>query len=984
MASGEQQLATDYEQVKKQLSLYPNIRIIETEGDPPDRYDIEYNVKGYKIAEDGTASPANSHTIRITLPFGYPHFPPTVKPLTPIFHPDIDPDAIRIADFWQKKQSLAELVIHIGKMICGMIYQKEEPFNQKAFDWFEERQDWLPFDTLEPGEAEEDKPVGTEDPAGLPAAEQAPADELLNILDDDLSLAPEGEPSDDLDIDLFEDDDSEDMLINLFDDEEDDQDDALLFDFDFDEENTSETDEPREDDITGLGAGDENISLPLDDSSSESPGELGIEAEEVETRTSHEVEEETEAGIDLDFLSEELAASVETGKEQTPKSTKEESDEQPAPEAAPPQVPEESTPVETETPAAEKSEPVPDTSVEEESLAGLELEDESSDNAEQPSGSGKTRAIRPLIEQKKIFTAKKVLADITDPASVPDLEELEQEIADAITRAEDLYKKADKLEHAKEYEKAGLTLDLVANVAVDYPGLEFARNRLRESLLAKDSRQATASAEEEGEGKTAKKRKTKARTGFKLPYKIIALVLLLIGILAAATMVTIKDSDNIELAYSKFQKAQQLLTNKDYKKAKKSLDDSKAALDGILAFQKKEKEKLLQKINTITDSQSFKEGLQGRVLYDDKYVTVEMAKSIDQLNALTVDAETQQNSGNIDEALKIYAQAGQVAGQIGFEEQEETIRQTINSLQLKQVLGEARNAEEEHEWEQAADTYAKALELSNNLAAGADKNDIATRLATASFRAELREGQRAFTASEWQKTIEMLQRAQKILEDNPQIASDVEKTEVQKLLINSRLYHILSGAKNAFEKKEWELAVNQYKNAIYLLENNKRILGEKAVDSISKIDKTILMTEISREQNVNFTAVDNNDLQTSLASYRSIATLIEKSSFSEDDLLEKILENARTQITILEEEIKINRRVDWLTSNYEEIFRKMYPSARSSELSKPQVTFVKEEGDKLVFTMSCVEKRQGRSFRLELNYQYDQKNDKWAIYSGSL
>ena len=35
-------------------------------------------------------------------------------------------------------------------------------------------------------------------------------------------------------------------------------------------------------------------------------------------------------------------------------------------------------------------------------------------------------------------------------------------------------------------------------------------------------------------------------------------------------------------------------------------------------------------------------------------------------------------------------------------------------------------------------------------------------------------------------------------------------------MINSKLYHILSGAKNAFEKKEWEMAINEYKNAIYL------------------------------------------------------------------------------------------------------------------------------------------------------------------------
>ena len=98
MSSGEQQLQADFALVKKLLSDYPCIKLVATKGEPPEQYDIEYRIKGYKTHTDGTILPANKHQVRITLPFGYPHFPPTAKPLTPIFHPDIDPDAIRIAD----------------------------------------------------------------------------------------------------------------------------------------------------------------------------------------------------------------------------------------------------------------------------------------------------------------------------------------------------------------------------------------------------------------------------------------------------------------------------------------------------------------------------------------------------------------------------------------------------------------------------------------------------------------------------------------------------------------------------------------------------------------------------------------------------------------------------------------------------------------------------------------------------------------------
>ena len=1013
MASGAQQLSADFEQVKKQLSRYPNIIIIETEGDPPDRYDIEYNVKGYKTNDDGTVSPANSHKIRITLPFGYPHFSPIVKPLTPVFHPDIDPDAIRIADFWQDNKSLGELILHIGKMICGICYQKEKPFNQDAFEWFENRQDWLPFDTLEPTDTEEQQEDGGKaepvDSEEFFASEEQmdkvssdathSADESLDILKEDLSL-------------IFDEDESEEIDVDLFEEDQESPEDDLTFALDFEEEDESAAGHGS-DEIIDLTGDDEEIPLSLEeDERDESETVKGIELEDLagieedESLFTIADEKESDEGISLDFLGEE-PESPAAGEEEQPLTLATEKSEEPSPaEELQPVAPEkrieeEDIPlsqdetsseeidipigIDTESSTVTEKEAEIATTVEDESLAGLELDDDFQTGPDTTTGGGKVRSIRPLIEQKKIFTAKKVLADITDPGSVPDLEELEQHIADAIAQAEELHKKADKLEQKGEFEKAGLILDLIANVAVDYPGLEFGRNRIRESLLSKDSKQETQSSREEGtNGAPAKKKKAKTKSGFKLPYKVIAIVIVLVGILTAATLVTIKDSDNLKLAYSNFQKAEQFLENKEYKEAKKALDEAALALDQILALQKKEKATLLLKIKVIADSQSFKEGLQGRVLYNDRYVTVEMAKNIDKFNSLMVNAETQQNSGNIEEALKFYEQAGQTARQIGFEEQEKTIHQTMNSLHLKQTLGRARKAEEEQEWEQAAETYAKALELSKNLSTPDDKNEIESRLAAAAFRHELVEGQRAFTSSDWQKTIEMLQGAQKILETNPQIASESEKGEIHKLLINSRLYHILSGAKNAFEMKEWELAVNEYKNAIYLLENNKKVLGDKAEVSINKIEKTILMTEIAREQSENSLAVDKNDLQASLDNYRAIASLIENSSFSEDDTLRKILENSRTQMAVLVYEIKINSRIDWLEQNYDEIFRKMYPSAKSSELLNPRVDFIREEGDKLVFTMSCVEKKQGRSFTLELNYQYDQKKDSWGIYSGTL
>ena len=155
MAMGSQQIAEDYEQLKDLLELYPHIFIVKTDGQPPDNYEIEYNLRGYVKEEDNTVTIGQTHRVRISLPFGYPHFAPIAKPLTPIFHPDIDPAAIRLSEYWQQNPSLPDLVLHIGEMICGSIYNLEDPFNQEAADWYKRQQKQLPLDSISIADIEE-------------------------------------------------------------------------------------------------------------------------------------------------------------------------------------------------------------------------------------------------------------------------------------------------------------------------------------------------------------------------------------------------------------------------------------------------------------------------------------------------------------------------------------------------------------------------------------------------------------------------------------------------------------------------------------------------------------------------------------------------------------------------------------------------------------------------------------------------------------
>ncbi|WPD22044.1 MAG: ubiquitin-conjugating enzyme E2 [Candidatus Electrothrix scaldis] len=193
MASEKDQLVRDFEEINKLLAQYPQIHIEKTEGSPPATYEISYQLKGLTRQKDGRIDQADRHLLRINLPFGYPHFPPTVKPLTPLFHPDIDPDAVRIASHWQQHPSLAQLVLHIGEMICAHQYTLEEPFNQEAADWYSEHTKDFPLDEIQQGDA--DFQVGE-------LSMEGGEDELSFGLELDIPEQKQEEQQDDFDLNL--------------------------------------------------------------------------------------------------------------------------------------------------------------------------------------------------------------------------------------------------------------------------------------------------------------------------------------------------------------------------------------------------------------------------------------------------------------------------------------------------------------------------------------------------------------------------------------------------------------------------------------------------------------------------------------------------------------------------------------------------------------------------------------------------------------
>ncbi len=136
MPSSPNQLDEICKQLQEHFLSHPVISVIPTKGDPPEQYKIVYTLHGLCKTGEGKIVESVNPQVELAIPFGFPHFPPSCKPKCDIFHPDFDPAAICLGDFWRQDRSLSDLIIHIGQMINGEFYSTSNAFNEEAAAWY--------------------------------------------------------------------------------------------------------------------------------------------------------------------------------------------------------------------------------------------------------------------------------------------------------------------------------------------------------------------------------------------------------------------------------------------------------------------------------------------------------------------------------------------------------------------------------------------------------------------------------------------------------------------------------------------------------------------------------------------------------------------------------------------------------------------------------------------------------------------------------
>ena len=183
MNLGTQQLNEIHTVLMTQFAGDPVISIRTVAGNPPEQYEISYDVLSASKNVDASITITRGHSISLTIPFGFPHFPPSCKPLGNTFHPDFDDAAICLGDFWQNHRDLVLLIHHLGSMLCGEIYSLENAFNEEAAQWFGAHRSSLPFQEYT---SQVKQPTSIESfSAGTATEESLPIKLAVGILEDD-------------------------------------------------------------------------------------------------------------------------------------------------------------------------------------------------------------------------------------------------------------------------------------------------------------------------------------------------------------------------------------------------------------------------------------------------------------------------------------------------------------------------------------------------------------------------------------------------------------------------------------------------------------------------------------------------------------------------------------------------------------------------------------------------------------------------------
>lgn len=192
-------LYNDYERLQSLVAQSAMIRILRTENNPPEKYQLALTCRGVQDVQGDQPVYSEYHVVDIYLPAGYPTQPPQVVMRTTVYHPNIAPSGPVCIGKWFAAKWLDELVYQLVEMIQYKNMNPDDPLNTYAAQWARRNAGSFPVDRRQIRLADVSSMIRLGPSDGPSAVE----DDLVNriSLGGDWGTTPQSE--DDVDITLW-------------------------------------------------------------------------------------------------------------------------------------------------------------------------------------------------------------------------------------------------------------------------------------------------------------------------------------------------------------------------------------------------------------------------------------------------------------------------------------------------------------------------------------------------------------------------------------------------------------------------------------------------------------------------------------------------------------------------------------------------------------------------------------------------------------
>lgn len=615
------------------------------------------------------------------------------------------------------------------------------------------------------------------------------------------------------------------------------------------------------------------------------------------------------------------------------------------------------------------------------------------------------KALNQLASRKKLYTLLKKCENAGN--SSKDITKLRESATKGVERAEKLHGEAKLLENQGQAERALEKFQQAAGIAADFPAIDADIHRARQTLtllnhIRPDSTPDSATAEvssvpkKTGQApeKTATKDQTPRLKTAKSPQQATgkskkALYwpvagLILTGVLGGSGYFWYASSQQLQKATSAYAQCFAAEEKNQFKIAKQACDRALEQVGKIRFLHQAETERVKGSIAQILQSEKFRQGLAGNLLFKGKYLPQDQVQALLELQQNVQEADNLFSAGKWSEAFQLYDSLfSKIQKYTSVDKQtREGIERNRLIARFRMFYDPAQLLMQKGQWEKAIDQLLQAQKLLISMPEqdrGKYSVQLQNELQKSQFANLKEQGDLSFTSADWLSAIAAYNQA---LSRGKEAALSPESIEaIRNNIKRAEIYTTINKGNKAFAAGSWNEAIDAYRKASSLLIGNRDLPLESSSNiNIQKLARIILQATIIRDRQTADKQLADNELNKARLTYHQILSAIDQSHLKKEEEFSKVSAEVGKALEELDKRIYLSAKEDYLRENYQKLFAANYPSSIPGNLTNPVVSHTRETGSKLIFRMQCTETG-SRPLTLVMFYAYDTKTAQWSLFS---